>query len=242
MEPVTDKSQPRGETARDSRRVLQLYRTLAQASLGDELDRIVLFGSRARGDHRAESDWDVAVFLRHPITSSDQRCVSAIGHDVMCATGALIQSVALPAERWEAHDEFTRHIRRDGVPIHDDAAESLSVARRFAGLALKNQPEDFEVVIHAAYYAMHHGARAALLGARGSASTNHGQVLSAFAALAKQRDGTRGPEYSRAPSAAYDLRTLSDYGRAGRDLTGDAAALQQQLREFLDYCAELAAG
>ena len=93
-------------------------------------------------------------------------------------------------------------------PFMDDAAKSLSVARCFAGLALKKQPEDFEVVIHAAYYAMHHGARAALLGMRG------------------------GPEYSRTPSAAYDLRTLSDYGRAGRDLTGDAAALQPQLREF----------
>jgi uncharacterized protein (UPF0332 family) len=124
----------------------------------------------------------------------------------------------------------------------DDAGESLSVARRFAGLAQKNPPEDFEVVIHAAYYAMHHAARAALLGARGSASTNHGQVLSAFAALAKQRHGTHGLDYSRALSAAYDLRVLSDYGRAGRDLNGDAAALQQQLREFLDYCTELAAG
>jgi predicted nucleotidyltransferase len=118
MEPMTDDSQPRGETAGESRRVLELYRALAQAHLGDELDRIVLFGSRARGDQRADSDWDVAVFLRHPITPSDQRRVSAIGHDVMCETGALIQSVALPAERWNASDEFTRRIRRDGICIH----------------------------------------------------------------------------------------------------------------------------
>jgi hypothetical protein len=36
----------------------------------------------------------------------------------MCETGALIQSVALPAERWNASDEFTRRLRRDGVSIH----------------------------------------------------------------------------------------------------------------------------
>ena len=123
----------------------------------------------------------------------------------------------------------------------DDAAESLSIARRFAGLAAKNPAEDYEVVIHAAYYAMHHAARAALLRARGSASTNHGQVVTAFAALAKQRHGARALEYSGSLSAAYDLRILSDYGRARRDLTGDAATLKRQLGEFLDYCGELAA-
>ncbi len=122
----------------------------------------------------------------------------------------------------------------------DDAAESMAIARRFAGLAEKNPPEDYEVVIHAAYYAMHHAARAVLLRARGSASTNHGQVVTAFAALAKQRDAARGPQYSNILSAAYDLRVLSDYGRAGRDLTGDAVALKRQLTAFVDFCGELA--
>jgi uncharacterized protein (UPF0332 family) len=56
----------------------------------------------------------------------------------------------------------------------DDAAESMTIARFFAALAAKNQPEDYEVVIHAAYYAMHHAARAVLLAAWSSASTSHG--------------------------------------------------------------------
>lgn len=38
------------------RAVLQLY--------GDRLERVVLFGSRARGDARPDSDYDVAVFLK----------------------------------------------------------------------------------------------------------------------------------------------------------------------------------
>ena len=124
----------------------------------------------------------------------------------------------------------------------DDAAESLAVARRFAGLAGKNPPEDYEVVIHAAYYAMHHAARAALLRAHGSASTNHGQVITAFAALAQQHHRAGGAEHSRALSAAYDLRILSDYGRAGRDLAGDALVLQQRLTAFLDFCGGLGTG
>jgi predicted nucleotidyltransferase len=118
MEQVIDNPQPAGGGETAARRVLDLYRDLAQARLGDALDRIVLLGSRARGDHRADSDWDLAVFLKRRVTPDDQRRVSAIGHDVMCETGALIQSVALPAERWYADDEFSRHIRCDGVAIH----------------------------------------------------------------------------------------------------------------------------
>jgi uncharacterized protein len=107
-----------GDPGQASGGVLDLYRELALARLGEGLVRIVLFGSRARGDQRAESDWDVAVFLSHGITPADQRRVSAIGHDVMCATGALIQSVVLPAERWGADDELARHLRREGVLVH----------------------------------------------------------------------------------------------------------------------------
>lgn len=117
----------------------------------------------------------------------------------------------------------------------DDTAESMAIACRFAGLARKNEPDDYEVVIHAAYYAMHHAARAALLRARGSSSTNHGHIIAGFAALAKQRHGEEALQYRRLLGAAYDLRVLSDYGRAGRDLTGDAAELQRQLGGFLDY-------
>lgn len=101
------------------RGVLDHYRRLAVERFGDQIDRLVLYGSRARGDWHETSDWDVAVFLRHTITAGDQRRASEIGHDVMCRTGAIIQSVALPASRWAADDEFARHIRTEGVPFHE---------------------------------------------------------------------------------------------------------------------------
>ncbi len=106
---------------------------------------------------------------------------------------------------------------------------------RFAALARKNDPSDYEVVIHTAYYAMHHAARAALLAARGSAPTNHGRVSAPFVKVAPRHDADRGPQRSRALRAAYDLRLLSDYGRAGRDLSSDAAQLLPELDSFLDY-------
>ena len=44
--------------------VLKRFRAAVAEIYGDRLERVVLFGSRARGDARKNSDYDVAVFLR----------------------------------------------------------------------------------------------------------------------------------------------------------------------------------
>ena len=43
--------------------VLTTLRRRLEEMYGPRLARVVLFGSRARGDHHADSDYDVAVFL-----------------------------------------------------------------------------------------------------------------------------------------------------------------------------------
>ena len=43
--------------------VLVRFRAALEQLYGPRLDRVVLFGSRARGDARPDSDYDVAVFL-----------------------------------------------------------------------------------------------------------------------------------------------------------------------------------
>jgi predicted nucleotidyltransferase len=43
--------------------VLARFRAALDDIYGDRLDRVVLFGSRARGDAGPDSDYDIAVFL-----------------------------------------------------------------------------------------------------------------------------------------------------------------------------------
>jgi predicted nucleotidyltransferase len=43
---------------------LTQFRAALAKTYGGRLERAVLFGSRARGDARVDSDYDVAVFLR----------------------------------------------------------------------------------------------------------------------------------------------------------------------------------
>ena len=44
---------------------LSSFKHEVAALYGDNLDRLILFGSRARGDNTTESDYDIAVFLKH---------------------------------------------------------------------------------------------------------------------------------------------------------------------------------
>lgn len=51
-------------TTRTDAPVLARFRKALDEMYGDRIDRVVLFGSRSRGDARPDSDYDVAVFLR----------------------------------------------------------------------------------------------------------------------------------------------------------------------------------
>jgi predicted nucleotidyltransferase len=44
--------------------ILAKFRDALTEMYGDRIERVVLYGSRARGDARPDSDYDVAVFLR----------------------------------------------------------------------------------------------------------------------------------------------------------------------------------
>ena len=45
--------------------VLTRFRKLLDETYGARLERVVLYGSRAHGDTRPDSDYDIAVFLRY---------------------------------------------------------------------------------------------------------------------------------------------------------------------------------
>jgi predicted nucleotidyltransferase len=46
--------------------ILSRFRAALDKTYGERVERVVLFGSRARGDARPDSDYDIAVFLRTP--------------------------------------------------------------------------------------------------------------------------------------------------------------------------------
>jgi predicted nucleotidyltransferase len=95
--------------------VLLRFRRAVAAQFGDRLERVVLFGSRARGDARPDSDYDVAVFLRDMGDLWDElRPLGLITTDILVQTGAHISAKPFPAGDYHSPRPLMRNIRRDG--------------------------------------------------------------------------------------------------------------------------------
>ncbi|MFI4947371.1 MAG: nucleotidyltransferase domain-containing protein [Alphaproteobacteria bacterium] len=83
--------------------VLTRFRAAAGDTCGDRLERVVIYGSRPRGDHRPDSDYDIAVFIHEPGDLWDELGVlSRITTDILMETDADIS--AKPAPDFVIHD------------------------------------------------------------------------------------------------------------------------------------------
>ena len=63
----------------DEQRWLERFREALAADYGDVVEKAVLFGSKARGDWRAESDIDVMVIVKNEAADA-QESIADMGH------------------------------------------------------------------------------------------------------------------------------------------------------------------
>ncbi len=98
--------------------LLARFRTALDALYGDRLERAVLFGSRARGDARPDSDFDVAVFLRgYTDLWNELQPLGTIATDILLDTGAVISAKPFPAGKYRERTILMGEIRREGIDI-----------------------------------------------------------------------------------------------------------------------------
>jgi len=85
---------------------------------GPRLERVVLFGSRARGDARPDSDYDVAVFLKD-LESLGQEAdrIAEIETDILYDTGAVINALPLKAGSYLEPTGLMGELRREGIDL-----------------------------------------------------------------------------------------------------------------------------
>ena len=98
--------------------VLTRYKAALQQLYGDQLERIILFGSRARGEAQQDSDYDIAVFLKAmPDRWPEFDRLATLRLDFLDETGAFFDTLPFAASAYAQRTPLMREIRRDGLTL-----------------------------------------------------------------------------------------------------------------------------
>jgi len=97
---------------------LQRFRAALKETYGDLIDRIVLFGSRARGDARTDSDYDIAVFLKElPDVWKERFRLADLRVEFLDSTGAFFEAKPYPSTAYHDRTPLMHEIRKDGLDL-----------------------------------------------------------------------------------------------------------------------------
>ena len=100
--------------------VLARFRAAVGELYGERIERVVLYGSRARGDARPDSDYDVAVFLKGLAASrwGEVRRIADIELAILDEMGATVHAMPYAAGSWrDSSSPLMHEIRKDGLDL-----------------------------------------------------------------------------------------------------------------------------
>jgi predicted nucleotidyltransferase len=98
--------------------ILKRFRAALDELYGDRIERVVLYGSRARGDAHPDSDYDVAVFLKD-LTDRwpELNRLADLSTDILYETGEFIHAMAYRAGSYAERTPLMHEIRSDGIDL-----------------------------------------------------------------------------------------------------------------------------
>jgi uncharacterized protein len=98
--------------------ILKRFRAAVIEIYGDRVARVVLFGSRARGDAGPDSDYDVAVFLRDmPDRFAEMNRLADLSTSLLDETGEFVHAMPYRVDAYNERTPLMHEIRADGVDL-----------------------------------------------------------------------------------------------------------------------------
>jgi uncharacterized protein len=99
--------------------IIERFRAAVTEIYGDRLERVVLFGSRARCDAEPDSDYDVAVFLRDiPDRFAEMNRLAEVVTDILYSDGSFIHAIPWTAETYnDPRMPLMHEIRAEGIDL-----------------------------------------------------------------------------------------------------------------------------
>ena len=85
----------------------------------DENAQVILFGSRARGDNRRDSDWDFLILMDREVTAALKDEIRERLYEIELETGEVISTIIHQKEEWEERTVTPIHqiIEEEGVEV-----------------------------------------------------------------------------------------------------------------------------
>ena len=98
--------------------LVRFRRALDEIYGSQQIERVVLFGSRARGDARPDSDYDVAVFLRDMNDRfKEMDRLADLSTDILDETGAFVHAMPYRAGSYDERTPLMLGVRSEGIDL-----------------------------------------------------------------------------------------------------------------------------
>lgn len=84
----------------------------------DPTAQVILFGSRARGDARNDSDWDILILIQNKVTTEIESAFRYKLFDLELETGEVFSTFVYNTDTWNKKHKVTpfyKSIKREGV-------------------------------------------------------------------------------------------------------------------------------